>query len=247
MPDFRKILAVIPCRLASTRLAQKALIPILGKPLLQHVYEGARRSLDISKLVIATDALEIKTMAESFGAEVVMTDPKHPTGSDRIWEVVEQNPEYNLIVNIQGDEPLVDEQVIEALLKPFRFEPTCVMSTLRRELTNPAEIENPNIVKVICDQKGRALYFSRSVIPYARVESQQKYYRHIGLYAYRREFLASYRNLSQTPLELTESLEQLRVLENGYRIHVEDSPVDTVDVNVAEDVLKAEKKLRLRK
>jgi 3-deoxy-manno-octulosonate cytidylyltransferase (CMP-KDO synthetase) len=246
MPHTKKILGIIPCRLASTRLAQKALIPILGKPLIQHVFDGAKRSLELSKIIIATDAKEIADIATSFGAEVMMTRADHATGSDRIWEVAEKYSEYTLIVNIQGDEPLIDEQVISALIKPFRSHPDCVMSSLKREIEDPEEIQNPNIVKVVCDHYGRALYFSRYPIPFPREKEKVRYYRHIGLYAYRRDFLSTFRNWERSPLEKTESLEQLRVLENGFQIYMEDCPVDTVDVNVAQDIERATAKLKMK-
>lgn len=242
-----KILAVIPSRIGSTRLPEKPLVLLNGKPLVQHVYEGAARSKKIDKLFVATDSKKIFDCVLGFGGNAVMTSPNHATGSDRIWEVAEAHPECELILNIQGDEPFVNERVVDELIRPFLTDTNCLMSTLRKKISTTEERNNPNIVKVVCDLGGRALYFSRAALPYDRDGKNPDLYRHIGLYGYRRNFLSRYRNLKQTPLELAESLEQLRVLENGVDIHVVETHEETVDVNAPEDLARAEAVLRTRK
>lgn len=242
-----KILAVIPSRIGSTRLPEKPLLLLNGKPLVQHVYEGASRSKKIDRLVVATDSKKIFDCVAGFGGNVMMTSPAHATGSDRIWEAAEAHPDHELILNIQGDEPFVNERVIDELIRPFLSDPACLMSTLRKKIATPDEKNNPNIVKVVCDRQGRALYFSRAALPYDRDGKNPVLHRHIGLYGYRRDFLDRYRHLKQTPLELAESLEQLRVLENGVAIHVVETSEETVDVNAPEDLARAEAVLRSRR
>ncbi|MBL8992505.1 MAG: 3-deoxy-manno-octulosonate cytidylyltransferase, partial [Spirochaetia bacterium] len=205
------------------------------------------RSKKIDKLLVATDSKKIFACVLGFGGTAVMTSPTHATGSDRIWEVAEAFPGHELILNIQGDEPFVNERVVDELIQPFLTDPTCLMSTLRKKITTGEEKTNPNIVKVVCDRQGRALYFSRASLPYDRDGKNPEMHRHIGLYGYRRDFLNRYRNLKQTPLELAESLEQLRVLENGVAIHVVETNEETVDVNAPEDLLRAEKMLAKKK
>lgn len=243
-----RVLAIIPSRLGSTRLPEKALCPILGKPLLQHVWEGAAAALRegvIEDLLIATDSPRIAEAAHRFGGKAVMTAENHPTGSDRIWEVARLHPWADLVVNIQGDEPLVNAEVVRALLAPFS-KPACQMSTLKKRITRPDELENPNVVKVVTDLGGRALYFSRATLPFDRDRKGGAVFRHLGYYAFRRDFLGTYVALARTPLEQCEMLEQLRVLEHGYPIHVAETAIETVDVNTAEDIPRAETLLRQR-
>ncbi len=242
-----KVLAVIPSRIGSTRLPEKPLILLNGKPLIQHVYEGAKKSRQIDELVVATDSQKIFDCVKSFGGKVLMTSPDHPTGSDRIWEVAENHPGHAIVLNIQGDEPFVNEVVVSELLKPFEGDPDCVLSTLRKKILTSEETNNPNIVKVVCDKNDRALYFSRHPIPFDRDGANPDLFRHIGLYGYRREFLKNYRSLARTPLEKAESLEQLRVLEHGFPIHVTLTREETVDVNAPEDLVRAEMMLAGRK
>lgn len=241
-----RVLAVIPSRLASTRLPEKPLALLLGKPLIEHVWRGASQAKSegwVDGLVVATDSPRIADVVQRFGGEVCMTRSDHPTGSDRIAEVAALYPEAEIIVNIQGDEPLVNAEVVRALLAPFA-NPDCNMSTLAKPISEPADLANPNVVKVVCDQKGRALYFSRSPLPFDREGSGAPALRHLGYYAFRRSFLATYVTLSRTPLEKSESLEQLRVLEHGYPIHVGRTDIETVDVNAPEDIPRAEALLR---
>jgi len=206
-----------------------------GKYLLQHTYEQALKAKLPSQVIIAADHQKIRDAAQSFGAPCVMTSPTHQSGTDRIAEAV-ANIDADIIVNLQGDEPLIDPSHIDLVaellinhedkskIKNQKSKMPCPMATLAAPLTNPEQIANPNIVKVITDLTGRAIYFSRSVIPYDRdaagVGTNTPYYRHIGIYAYKKDFLMALTQLDQTPLEKTEKLEQLRVLEQGYSIRV---------------------------
>ena len=243
----RTVLVVIPCRYDSTRLPGKPLISLRGKPLIQHVYEGVIQSQRVNRVVIATDSEKIRKTAEAFDAEVVMTRPDHPTGTDRAREVASGFKDYEWIVNVQGDEPFVNGDAIDTLLNPFSHHPDLGMTTLKTKITDPRDRENPHIVKVVTDRAGFALYFSRSPLPYVRGSrgSSQEAYKHIGLYAFRRDFLLKFGDLPRGPLEQSESLEQLRALENGRRLYVAETSLETVDVNTKEDLARAETLLRL--
>ncbi len=230
-----KILCVIPSRIGSTRLARKALVPIQGKPMIQWTYENARRCSSLTKLVVATDSPEIAEVITNCGGTVEMTDPKIATGSDRAAVVAERHPEMDVIINLQGDEPFIKPQMLDELIKPFFQTDMPEMATLAFPLL-PHEITDPGIVKLVTDLKQNALYFSRSMIPYQRQQTAVPLYHHMGLYAFRRDFLLRFTKLPQTPLELTESLEQLRALEHGHQIRVCLTEHRTLEVNTPEEL-----------
>lgn len=229
------VMCVIPARYASSRLPGKPLAKIAGKPMIQHVYEQAVKAELPSAVWVATDDRRVFEAVSAFGGQVVMTSAAHCTGTDRLAEVA-RRCDAEIIVNIQGDEPLIAPEVIDQVVKPFFQEPELVMTTLKSRLTE-ADFTNPAVVKVVTDQRGYALYFSRSLIPYPRNAGEDfAVYKHIGLYAYRKEFLLQYSSMPQTPLEKAESLEQLRVLENGYRILVLGTNYQCVGVDTPEDL-----------
>ena len=230
-----KVLCIIPARYASTRLPGKPLRDIAGKPMIVRVYERAIRAQRVHEVVVATDDERIRAAVEEHGGNAVMTRADHATGTDRLAEVVAQRPDCDLIINVQGDEPLIDPAVIDALVAPFEHDTALMMATAKTEITDAAEMENPNNVKVVADHTGNALYFSRARIPYAR-NAGAKVYKHIGIYAYRRDFLLAYAKMAQTELECSESLEQLRALENGYRIRVVETDAVFIGVDTEEDL-----------
>lgn len=214
-----RVIGVIPARYGSTRLEGKPLADIWGKPMIQYVYERARRASILDEVIVATDDLRIKEAVERFGGKVAMTSPKHPTGTDRSGEVI-KDLDVNVVINIQGDEPLIDPKLIDEVGQPLLDDPKIEMATLAHEITTKEKHIDPNVVKVVADAQGFALYFSRSLIPYPRRTENFHVYEHIGIYAYRKNFLLKYIQLPSTSLEKTESLEQLRALENGYKIKV---------------------------
>ena len=230
-----KVLCIIPARYASTRLPGKPLRDIAGKPMIVRVYERAVRAQRVHEVVVATDDERIRAAVEEHGGHAVMTRADHATGTDRLAEVAAQRPDCDLIINVQGDEPLIDPAVIDALVAPFEHDDALMMATAKTEITDAAEMENPNNVKVVADRTGNALYFSRACIPYAR-NAGAKVYKHIGIYAYRRDFLLAYAKMAQTELECSESLEQLRALENGYRIRVVETDAVFIGVDTEEDL-----------
>jgi len=233
------VLGVIPARLNSTRLPRKVLREICGKPMVQHVYERARRCSRLTDLVVATDSLEVAEVCRRQEIPVEMTSPDHPSGTDRLHEVMTRH-DAEIFVNIQGDEPLIDPGHIKALLQPFESEPQTQVSTLRIAIT-PEEAKNPNVVKVVCDRHGNALYFSRWPVPFDRDgTSPVPYFKHLGLYAYRRDALELFHSLPPATLELAERLEQLRFLDYGLPIRVAESPFATVGVDTEEDVYAVE-------
>jgi 3-deoxy-manno-octulosonate cytidylyltransferase (CMP-KDO synthetase) len=242
---------VIPARFASTRFPGKPLAKIFGKPMIQWVYERSACSAIVDRVMVATDDLRIADVVSNFGGDVVLTSPDHRTGTDRLAEVACNHPEMELIVNVQGDEPLIDPLMIEAAVRPLLEDQTIMMGTLKTPLTSFEEFLNPNVVKVITDQQGFALYFSRAAIPYAREFNDQLADRwnelatakHIGLYAYRREFLLKYPQMTPTPLEQLECLEQLRAMEHGVRIYVAETSLSGHGVDTPEDLEKVEKLL----
>jgi len=232
----RKILGVIPARFHSTRFPGKVLAPIASKPMLQHVYERTSHSQYLSGTIIATDDDRIFDAARSFGARVRMTRSDHLSGTDRVAEVASAE-NADIIVNIQGDEPLIDPAAIDAAILPLAHEPEIVMATLKKRIEDPREITDPNVVKVVTDQAGDAIYFSRCPIPYDRDRSDSTpYYKHIGLYVYERDFLLNYSALPVGRLEQAERLEQLRALENGYRIRVVETEYESIGVDTPEDL-----------
>jgi 3-deoxy-manno-octulosonate cytidylyltransferase (CMP-KDO synthetase) len=231
-------LGVIPARFASSRFPGKPLAVIAGKSMLEHVYERALQARYLTNVIIATDDARIAAEARRFGAQVRETRADHPSGTDRVAEVASAE-NCQLVVNVQGDEPLIDPGAIDAAVLAMLDNPEIPMGTLKKRIENPAEIGNPNVVKVVTDHSGNAIYFSRLPIPYVRDETAGNgpaRYKHIGLYVYQRDFLLSYSDLPVGPLELSERLEQLRALENGYRIRVVETDYDSLGVDTPADL-----------
>jgi len=243
-----KVLGVIPARYASTRLPGKPLVDILGRPMIRLVYENAARARTLERLIVATDDERILEAVEAFGGRARLTSREHNTGTDRVAEMA-GGLEAEVVVNIQGDEPFVEPGMIDEIVQPLLDDPELPMCTSMHQVTDPADFANPNVVKVVVDLAGHALYFSRSLIPYPRKREGHRVFEHIGLYAYRRDFLLSYARLPQTPLEKLESLEQLRALEHGYRIRVVETRQSYIPLSVdtPEDLEKARVLARERK
>jgi 3-deoxy-manno-octulosonate cytidylyltransferase (CMP-KDO synthetase) len=243
------LIAIIPARFASSRFPGKPLAPILGKPLIQWVYEQAQRVPELDAVWVATDDERIKAGVQGFGGLVVMTRSDHPSGSDRLAEAattLELSPE-DIVVNIQGDQPAFPPELIGQLAAPLRQDPGVVMVTPVCRLNDAAAALNPNVVKAVFDRQGRALYFSRSPLPFWRDQADGAYfYRHLGLYAYRAGFLQTFVKLPPGRWEEAEKLEQLRALEHGYPIHVVETSGDTVEVDTPEDLARAEAYFRGR-
>lgn len=231
-----KILGIIPVRLASTRLPGKPLIDICGKSMIQRVYEQANKSHLLNDVVVAADDNKIIENVKSFGGKAILTSKRHKSGTDRICEVLDSY-RCDIAVNIQGDEPMISPFDIDKAIKPMLKDKMIDVSTLAIRIYDAEEISDPNNVKVVFGDNRIALYFSRSVIPYNR-DSEKKinYYKHIGLYVYRYKALQEFRNLKQSKLEKAEKLEQLRLLENGYRIYVELTKNNTIGIDTAEDL-----------
>ena len=238
-----KVLGVIPARLASTRLPRKVLRPLLGEPLLAWVYRAASACTQLDRVIIAADSEEVMALCAAHGFDAILTSPDLPSGSDRLFAVAQQIT-AEIYVNIQGDEPLLEPAHITALLAPFT-QPRVEVTTLKVRCA-PDEINNLNAVKVVTASDGRALYFSRATIPFHRDSSNPVYFKHLGLYAYRRAALSRFAALAPTPLELTERLEQLRLLENNISIYVTETPHDTIGVDTEEDLARVEAILRSR-
>ena len=232
-----KVLCVIPARYASTRLPGKPLKDIAGKPMVCRVYDRASQAKLVSRTLVATDDERILQAVREHGGEAMMTRADHPTGTDRLAEVAASFPDVALIINVQGHEPLIEPSLIDELASVFETDPDLRMATVKTEIKDEEEQHNPNNVKVVTDQNGYALYFSRSLLPYPRHEGCPVY-KHIGIYAYQRDFLLAYAKMPSTPLEEAESLEQLRALENGYRIKVVETRAKFVGVDTAEDLAK---------
>jgi len=232
-----KVIGIIPARYGSTRFEGKPLAEIAGKPMIQHVYERARQARLLEEVIVATDDERIRAAVEGFGGKVAMTRSDHPTGTDRLAEVA-GGLDVEIVCNVQGDEPLIDPGAIDAAIQPLLDDPSIPMSTLMAPITEERDLNDPNCVKMVVDRDGFALYFSRSLIPYprdGRTEGRTFYY-HPGLYVYRREFLLTYAALPPAPLEQIESLEQLRALENGYRIKCVETGYRPVAVDTPEDL-----------
>ena len=230
------VLAIIPARYQSTRLPGKPLAEIAGHPMIEHVYRRATSAKSVDAVIIATDDLRIANAAATFGAVAVMTWPSHRSGTDRLAEIAASVP-CDLIVNVQGDEPFLDPAVIDAVVEPMRRDPAIEMGTAARRLRDADELSNPNMVKVVTDRHGFALYFSRASIPYSRDHVATEAARvHIGLYVYRRDTLLRLARLAVGQLERLESLEQLRALENGIRIRVVETDFCSAEVNTPEDL-----------
>lgn len=228
-----RVVGVIPARLASTRLPRKILRPIAGRPMLAWVWDAARACPQLDELLVATDSEEVAELCRENGWPCQLTSPTLPSGTDRV-HAVSQLVDADIYVNIQGDEPLLKPEHLTALLQPFAKSHVEV-STLK-VLCTPENIHNPNAVKVVTAADGRALYFSRATIPYYRDGNPTKYWKHIGLYAYRKAALQRFPTLPASTLEHTERLEQLRFLENGVSLYVEPTPYDTIGVDTEEDL-----------
>jgi 3-deoxy-manno-octulosonate cytidylyltransferase (CMP-KDO synthetase) len=235
-----QILGVIPARYNSQRLAGKVLALIGNKPMVQRVYEAAQNTSVFSKIVVATDSELVFECVRGFGGNVELTSSTHSTGTDRVAEVAARYPEMSVVVNVQGDQPFVTPQMLTQLVAPYLQGESPEMTTLACPLDFQTGYTDPNVVKVLCGQKGQALYFSRSPIPYYRNPVEVPVYHHLGLYAFRQDFLEIYTKLSSTPIEECEGLEQLRVLEHGYTIRVCQTTKAVMEVNTAEDLVKAQ-------
>lgn len=246
-----RVTALIPARYASTRLPGKPLLELAGLPMILHVVKRARQAASIQRVIVATDDQRVFDVVRAAGEEVWLTSPEHRTGTDRLAEVAAQL-DADVIVNVQGDEPLIEPATIDAAVAPLLTDDSLVMSTTCEPLETAADVLNPNVVKVVTDAAGFALYFSRNPLPYARAEAQAhgsleaalhaqpelltRYAKHTGLYAYRRDFLLTYAKLPPTPLEQSELLEQLRALEYGYRIRVVKVAHRSIGVDTPADV-----------
>jgi 3-deoxy-manno-octulosonate cytidylyltransferase (CMP-KDO synthetase) len=241
-----KAIGVIPARFASTRFPGKVLALIQGKPMIEHVWNRAKGCRELNDLLIACDDEKVLKTAQGFGAKAVMTRPEHPSGSDRIAEAVDRL-DFDIVVNIQGDEPFIESRVIDGLVTALKTDAKASMATVIKEIKDDADIKNPNVVKVVIDKNQYALYFSRAPIPYDRNATRQpgtKYFKHLGLYAYRKDFLMAYKDWPKSKLEETEQLEQLRVLEAGHKIKTIETDVETLAVDTPEDLAKIERFVR---
>jgi len=239
-----EVTAIIPARWASTRFPGKPLVRLRGRPLVQHVWERVRRAKRVDRVIVATDDMRIAEVAFDFGAEVALTSAKHPTGTDRLAEVGKKLKSSSIILNVQGDEPDIAPATMDRLVRALEADRRLGMVTAANPLRDPADVHNPNVVKVVTDLAGRALYFSRSVIPQDRDgRGGIKYLRHQGIYGYRRKVLLEFVQWKPTPLERAEKLEQLRALEHGVSIGVIVVKKGSVGVDVPEDVAKAERVL----
>jgi 3-deoxy-manno-octulosonate cytidylyltransferase (CMP-KDO synthetase) len=237
-------LGVIPARFGAQRFPGKPLAMIAGKPLIQRVYEQVVQCQRLDKVIVATEDTRILEAVAGFGGDAMMTSSSCATGTDRVAEVARQYP-CDIVVNIQGDEPLMRPEMIDQLVSGIQSDPQCVMATLARKIESADLLANPNVVKVTIARTGNALYFSRHPIPYARDAASAQatdqlrhghYHKHLGIYAYRHDFLLRYVDMPQTELELTEKLEQLRALDNGFAIKVLVTPYDSIGVDRPEDV-----------
>ena len=238
-----KILCVIPARYASTRLPGKPLADIVGKPMIQHVYERSAQATIPQQVVVATDDEKVFQAVQQFGGKVVMTSSEHQTGTDRLAEVASKYAEVDVIINVQGDEPLIDQKVIDELAQEFLNDTALQMASVM-SIMDTEDYQNPNAVKVVTDLNNNALYFSRSLLPYPRVAGKANVYKHIGIYAYKKDFLLKFAKLEPTPLEQSESLEQLRALENGYKIKMIKTKSKFIGVDSIEDLQTVNELLR---
>jgi len=255
-----QVVAVIPARYEATRLPGKPLADIAGRPMVEHVYRRAASARGVDAVVVATDDERIAAAVRGFGGIAAMTDAAHRTGTDRIAEVA-ASLSCEIVLNVQGDEPLIEPEMIEAVIAPLVADPMLEMSTVCVAIADRSDYTNPNVVKVVRDRTGRALYFSRSPIPHFRDQGSgirdprsanptdprspipDPCYKHIGLYGYHRTFLLKLATLPQTPLERAESLEQLRALEHGYRIHAVETTYDSIGVDTPEDLERVRRQL----
>ena len=239
-----KVIAIIPARYASTRFPGKPLVDIKGKPMIQHVFEKAMHSGLFEKVIIATDDDRIKNTVLAFGGEVAMTSSNHQSGTDRCGEVVNSLPDiYDVVINIQGDEPFIHKSQLEDLVQLFKTT-SAEIGTLKKELNNIEDVHNKNVVKVVAGIDKRALYFSRNPIPFVRDAEKfdwlnnQKFYKHLGLYGYQVSVLKELVKLPASDLEKSESLEQLRWLENGYQVFISETEHESIGIDTPEDLEK---------
>ena len=240
------VIGVIPARYKASRFEGKLLADLSGKPVIQHVWQKAKESKLLDDLMIACDDERILRAAKGFGAKAVLTSPDHVSGSDRIAEAV-KDLDVRVVINIQGDEPLLAHSIIDDLARMMLDNPDVSVGTVVKKITAVEEIQNPNVVKVVIDKNQFALYFSRTAIPYNRENIDPKdivYFKHLGIYAYRKEFLVRFKNLPVSLLEKTEKLEQLRILEAGYRIKTVETDVETIGIDTKEDLKRVEAKYR---
>ena len=245
-----RVIGVIPARFGSSRFRGKIIAEIAGTPMIQRVYEQSKKATLLDELYVAVDDVRVQQCVENFGGNAVMTDPDFQSGTDRIAWVV-KDISADIVVNIQGDQPLIHPKMIDEAVLPMLDNPEIQMSTLKTQI-NKEDFLDPGIVKVVVDEQNFALYFSRSLIPYPRYDEDLKIYEHIGTYVYRKDFLMKISKMSQTYLEKIESLEQLRVLEKGYKIMVVEPKIENVrmygmSVDTHEDLIKAEKYLKILK
>ncbi len=243
-----KAVGIIPARWSSTRFPGKPLHRIAGKPLLQHVWERCQRARTLDAVIVATDDMRIAEAAFGWGAGVSMTSAKHQSGTDRVAEVAAKAPEFSHVINLQGDEPLVDPKLIDRLVETLRVDRQLQMITAAHRFGDPADIASPHQVKVVVDLNGNALYFSRSLIPFVRsTRARATHLRHQGIYGYTRQLLLRFVQWKPAPLERAESLEQLRALENAVRIHVLVTKTGSPGIDTPEDAAALEQMLARRK
>ena len=238
-----RAIGVIPARYESSRFPGKALADLLGKPLIQYVWEEAMKARSLEDLVVATDDERILKTVQAFGGRAVITAKGHKTGTDRLREVV--NPvDTQIVVNIQGDEPLICSSMIDRLVECLLQDPEIPMASVIREIKDMHDLVDPNAVKVVKDKDNYALYFSRSTIPHLRSSGAPVFYKHLGLYAYTKDFLFTFTNLPVGELEAAEKLEQLRALEHGYKIKLIETDVDAIGVDTPEDLEKVKQRMQ---
>lgn len=241
-----KILGVVPARYGSSRFPGKPLCDLMGKPMIQHVYERALGARLVERILVATDSERIYKTVRDFGGEAIMTRENCRSGTDRVAEVAEKYP-YDIFVNIQGDEPLMESGLIDETIEPMLKDGEIQIATPAKAISSETEYLDPNVVKVVCNRDDFALYFSRSPIPYSSNGKVKKAYKHIGLYVYRREALLKLSRMDMTELEMVESLEQLRAIENGYKIKVIISSYDSVGVDTPEDLERVKRLMEKRR
>ena len=247
-----RIIGIIPARYASTRFPGKPLVDIAGNTMIQRVYEQASKAESLSKVVVATDDVRIADEVKRFGGEFIFTSTNHQSGTDRCAEVIETLPGYDIVINIQGDEPFIEPAQIELLASCFTEEKV-QLATLIKSIQSQESVYNPNSPKVVIDVNGRAMYFSRSPIPFIRNgepgvwAEKHQFYKHIGIYGYRTESLKAITKLPPSSLEIAESLEQLRWIENGFYIQTKVTDLETVAIDTPEDLLKLNKLLKALK
>ncbi len=238
---MKKIAIVIPARYASTRLPAKPLLLVKNKPIIQYVYEAAKKSKLAHEVIVATDDERIKEAVEAFGGVCEMTSANHQCGSDRIAEIASRHNDFDYILNLQGDEPQITPEVIDLAIEALIKDESADISTLIRQITDDEQINNPNCVKCVFDNEFNALYFSRCPIPYKRNDANAPYYAHIGIYGYKKESLVKMTQLPQSFLEKQESLEQLRAIQNGMKIKVAITTLNPTGIDTIEDYEKFKK------